>query len=155
VSVAIVLLSAFATDRNGKAYRDAPAVRRQIPVSSLAAQAVARVAKLSTDGRFDVAAPVLDLTAEGFRLIGGRLDYIDGRTIAAVVYKRRGHLINLFVAQALSSAPFAPQSKSVQRFNILCWSELGLDLVAISDVNVDELQEFSEKFEAALHTGGA
>ena len=106
-------------------------------------------------GKLDVAPPVLDLTAQGFRLIGGRLDYIDGKPIAAIVYKRRAHIINLFVAQALGSAPFAPRSKSVQGFNILRWSEQGLDLVAISDINADELQEFADKFQAALHAGGA
>src|SRR5436190_5044067 len=104
-------------------------------------------------GRLDVAPPVLDLTTEGFRLVGGRLDYIDGKPIAAIVYKRRAHIINLFVAQTLGSAPFAPRSKSVQGFNILRWSEQGLDLAAISDINVDELREFTEKFQTALHTG--
>jgi anti-sigma factor RsiW len=106
-------------------------------------------------GRLDVAPPVPDLTAEGFRLIGGRLDYIDGKPIAAIIYKRRAHVINLFVAQGLSSAPFSPRSKSIQGFNLLRWNELGLDLVAISDVNADELEEFAEKFRAALRAGGA
>src|SRR5204863_5835599 len=68
------------------------------------------------NGRLDVAPPVLDLTAEGFRLFGGRLDYIDGKPIAAIVYKRRAHVINLFVTQALGSAPFSLQSKSMQGF---------------------------------------
>src|SRR5262249_51149829 len=106
-------------------------------------------------GRLDVAPPVPDLTAQGFRLIGGRLDYVDGKPIAAIIYQRRAHVINLFVAQALGSAPFSGQSKSIQGFNLLRWNEQGLDLVAISDVNADELKEFSEKFQAALRAGGA
>jgi len=106
------------------------------------------------NGRLDVAPPVPDLTAEGFPLFGGRLDYIDGKPIAAIVYKRRAHVVNLFVAQALASAPFAPRSKSVQGFNILRWSEQGLDLVAISDINSSELQEFADKFRATLRAGG-
>jgi anti-sigma factor RsiW len=105
------------------------------------------------NGRLDLAPPVVDLTAQGFTLIGGRLDYIDGRPVAAIVYKRRAHIINLFVAQALPSAPLAPSLTSVSGYNIRRWTDGDLDLVAVSDLNSEELGEFVEKFQAGLRGG--
>jgi anti-sigma factor RsiW len=104
------------------------------------------------NGRLDVAPPVIDLTAQGFTLIGGRLDYVDARPIGAVVYKRRAHVINLFVAQTSNMARRAPSTETIQGYNIRRWSERGLNFWAISDIGADELAEFSDKFEAAART---
>jgi anti-sigma factor RsiW len=101
------------------------------------------------NGRLDVAPPVIDLTAQGFALIGGRLDFVDGRALGAVVYRRRAHIINLFVAQTASTEHRAAKIDSVQGFNIRRWSDRGLNYWAISDIGADELSEFGEKFEAA------
>jgi anti-sigma factor RsiW len=99
------------------------------------------------NGKLEVAPPVVDLTAQGFTLIGGRLDYIDGKPVAAIVYKRRAHIINLFVAQGLGEAPGAAPT-SMQGFNIRRWSAGGLEFLAVSDINGEELQEFVDKFRA-------
>jgi anti-sigma factor RsiW len=101
------------------------------------------------NGRLDVAPPVIDLTAQGFTLIGGRLDYINGKAVAAIVYRRRVHIINLFVAQSMGSALQTPRLETVQGFNVRRWTSQGLNLLAVSDINSDELEEFGRKFEAA------
>jgi anti-sigma factor RsiW len=102
------------------------------------------------NGRLDVAPPVLDLTAQGFTLVGGRLDYIDARPVGAVVYRRRLHVINLFVAQTASTERHPARTEMFQGFNIRGWSEGGLNFWAVSDLAADELAEFSDKFEAAM-----
>jgi anti-sigma factor RsiW len=102
------------------------------------------------NGKLDVSPPVIDLTAQGFTLIGGRLDYVDARSIGAVVYKRRAHVINLFVAQTASTEHRAAKIETIQGFNIRSWSDRGLNYWAVSDVGADELAEFGDKFEAAV-----
>ena len=102
------------------------------------------------DGKVDVAPPVIDLTAEGFTLLGGRLDYIDGEPVASVVYKRRKHAINLFVAQRLGAAHANVTDRTVQGYNVRHWSAGGLDFWAVSDLDPAELDEFVQKISAAF-----
>ena len=102
------------------------------------------------NGRLDVAPPVIDLTAEGFTLIGGRLDYIHGEAAAAIVYRRRNHLINLFVAQRLGGRHGAERIETIHGFNVQNWAAGGLEFWAVSDINSGELREFGQKFRAAL-----
>jgi anti-sigma factor RsiW len=106
------------------------------------------------DGRLDLAPPVIDLTAEGFTLLGGRLDYIDGEAVGSIVYQRRKHLINLFVAQRLGAKHAGALSESIQGYNVRHWSEQGLDFWAVSDLAGDELGEFVQKISAAVHPSG-
>jgi anti-sigma factor (TIGR02949 family) len=106
------------------------------------------------NGQLDVAPPVIDLTAQGFTLIGGRLDYINGQPVASIVYRRRKHVINLFVGEPLGAAVVGVKDESVQGFNIRHWREGGLDLWAVSDIDAGELDEFGQKFTAALHAPG-
>ena len=102
------------------------------------------------NGRVDVAPPVVDLTAESFTLIGGRLDYIDSEPVAAIVYQRRKHVINLFVAQHLGRRHTRTIGDSIQGYNVRHWSQDGLDLWAVSDIVGDELDEFVQKIASAL-----
>ncbi len=106
------------------------------------------------DGKVDVAPPVVDLTAEGFTLLGGRLDYIDGEPVASVVYRRRKHIINLFVAQRLGGTHVALSARTVQGYNVRHWSEQGLDFWAVSDLDPAELGEFVDRISAAVHPNG-
>jgi anti-sigma factor RsiW len=107
------------------------------------------------NGKLDVSPPVIDLTAQGFTLIGGRLDYVDTRAIGAIVYRRRSHVINLFVAQTPGTERHAAKTETIQGFNIRRWSDRGLNYWAVSDLAADELAEFGEKFEAAIKSSGA
>jgi anti-sigma factor RsiW len=105
------------------------------------------------NGKIDAAPPVPDLTAQGFALQGGRLDYVDGKAVAAVVYRRNAHVINLFVASQPGATHTPAQSEMVQGFNTQRWTDRGFRFVAISDIGDDELREFHLSFEAALRAG--
>ena len=102
------------------------------------------------NGRVDIAPPVIDLTAESFTLLGGRLDYIDSEPIAAVIYQRRKHVINLFVAQHLGARHTQAVAESIQGYNLRHWSQNGLDFWAVSDLAGDELDEFVRKIARAV-----
>jgi anti-sigma factor RsiW len=107
------------------------------------------------NGKLDVAPPVVDLTALGFTLIGGRLDDVNGETVGAIVYRRRNHVINLFVAPAQGSGRQEPASQALHGFNVLHWQQNGLDFWAVSDIAAGELEEFGQKFRAALQPSPA
>ena len=104
------------------------------------------------NGRLDVAPPVIDLAAEGFTLFGGRLDYIEARPVATLVYKRRAHVINLFIAPSSGSDREGKLEPQLQGFNIWRASSPGFAFSAVSDISPAELQEFGTKFEAALRS---
>src|SRR5262249_22137743 len=106
-------------------------------------------------GKLDLSPPVVDLTADGFRLIGGRLDYIDGRAVASIVYLRRKHVINLFVLKREDLDYQPSKLEAMQGFNIHRWAAPGLEFFAVSDLNAGELLEFVNKFETAFHPVGA
>jgi mycothiol system anti-sigma-R factor len=99
------------------------------------------------DTKLDFAPPVVDLSNEGFPLIGGRLDYLDNRPVAALVYGRRKHFINLFVWPAASNESKAPKTITREGYQLLHWADPDFDYWAVSDVNVNDLQTFKQQFE--------
>lgn len=99
------------------------------------------------DGRLDFAPTVIDLAPQGFVLVGGRLDYASNRSVAALVYKRRQHVINLFVFPAQSRAPASEGSTLKQGYNLIHWDRSGMTYWAISDLNLEELRQFAHLFQ--------
>ena len=97
------------------------------------------------DGRIDYAPPVKDLAAQGFPLIGGRLDYVDGRPVAVMVYRRNRHLIDLFAWPG--DGP--PEDRTAQGYHVTGWSGAGMRLRAVSDVAPADLAEFARLWRAA------
>ena len=99
------------------------------------------------DGKIDFAPEVRDLSTDGFPLVGGRLDYLDGKTVAALVYQRNKHSINLFITPALTSRNTSPATISRRGYNIVTWTNNGMKYWAVSDLNQAELRQFTGLFE--------
>ena len=100
------------------------------------------------NGRIDFAPPVPDLANQGFPLIGGRLDSVNGKTVPVIVYKRRLHTVNVFVWPAKDTAgkDFVQDGFAVRE-----WSRNGLRFAAISDIPSAELGQFEQLF--VQHSG--
>ena len=95
------------------------------------------------DGRLNFTPPVEDLGAEGFPLVGGRLDYLDNHPVAAVVYRRRQHVINLFISPT-AHADTRPASELRGGYNIVHWTKAGMAYWAVSGLSAAELGKFAQ-----------
>src|SRR5262249_39585504 len=92
-------------------------------------------------GRLEYAPAVKDLAAEGFPLAGARLDYVGERRVAALAYRRRLHVISVFVWPSNDAADSAPHAVAYRGYNLLTWSRGGTAYWAISDLNMNELRQ--------------
>lgn len=94
------------------------------------------------DGKLDFSPPVKDLSQQGFSLNGGRLDYIGNRPVAALVYQRRQHPINLFIWPSKDVAAKSEKASVTHGYNLIEWSNGGMAYWVVSDLNLAELQQF-------------
>jgi anti-sigma factor RsiW len=93
-------------------------------------------------GKLDFSPAVPRLEADGFPLVGGRLDYVGGRAVAALVYQRRAHVINVVTYPAASEQAVPPHLESHRGFQVANWSAGGMTYWVVSDLNADELRSF-------------
>jgi anti-sigma factor RsiW len=99
------------------------------------------------NGKVDFAPPVVDLAAQGYPLVGGRLDRVDGKRVAALVFHRQAHVINLFVWPG--DAPSAPMMQDKNGYHLVRWGQGGLVFWAVSDCDPAALTGFQKAFAAA------
>ncbi len=102
-------------------------------------------------GKLDFAPTVVDLSSAGFPLVGGRLDYLEQRPVAALVYQRRKHVINLFIWPSGQPTTSDPQLLADHGYQIAHWSDGGNSYWAVSDLNARELQQFTQLIRDAGH----
>jgi mycothiol system anti-sigma-R factor len=98
------------------------------------------------NGKLDFSPEVKDFASQGFRLVGGRVDYLGDRTVAALIYQRRQHFINLFTWPATSTAPSGHSEVKRNGYNILSWSQGGMNYWAVSDLQRGELDQFAQLY---------
>jgi anti-sigma factor RsiW len=94
-------------------------------------------------GKLDFSPQVIDLTPSGYPLIGGRLDVLDHRNVAAIIYQRRKHFINLFIWPAATS-PLGERAYEEDGYRVFEWSKSGMNYVAVSELGEKELQDFTD-----------
>jgi anti-sigma factor RsiW len=95
------------------------------------------------NGKLDFSPNVQDCAGEGFPLIGGRIEYVSNRAVAALVYRRRQHVINVFTWPSAPSD--AKESRAARNgYNVVQWSDGGMTYWAVSDLNAAEIQQLKD-----------
>lgn len=102
------------------------------------------------NGKLAFSPPVADPAAQGFPLLGGRLDVVGEQPVAALVYQRRQHLINLFIWPSVRSGSSREKVLTQRGYNLVHWRASGMDYWAASDVSLDELRNFAHLVAAAV-----
>jgi len=150
-----VMVTLFAVVWSGSLYLSLPSARERLTeelvsshVRSLQVEHLSDV--ISTDkhtvkpwfnGKLNFSPPVVDLAAQGFPLVGGRLDYLDGRSVAVLVYRHNQHPINLYIWPGTDSVA-TPQTQNRQGFHLIHWVTGGMNYWAISELATNELEFF-------------
>jgi anti-sigma factor RsiW len=101
------------------------------------------------DGKLDFSPPVKNLGPQGYELKGGRLDYIANRPVAALIYQRRKHFINVLIWPASSASDTKARAQIRQGYNLIHWDGSGMTYWIVSDLNLAELQEFGQDLQNA------
>ena len=101
------------------------------------------------NGKLDFSPPVHDFAEQGYPLLGGRLDYVEGQTVAALVYGRRKHLINVFLWPATRGPSGAPGTRDRQGYHLLRWNTTDYAYWVVSDLGPAELHDFASLLQSA------
>lgn len=154
VAAAMALVMAFQLGKMSGAGSSGQAVLEEVVASHVRSLMVTHLSDVeSTDqhtvkpwfeGKIDFAPTVKDFAKDGFPLVGGRLDYIQGRPTAALVYKFNKHVINVLEHPAPIASSAGPQFSAVRGYQIFWWTKDGMSHWAISDLNATDLQKFVE-----------
>lgn len=104
------------------------------------------------NGKLNFSPPVLDLTSEGFTLVGGRLDYLANHPVAALVYRHRQHVINLFIWPNTGNADQPLRAQLHQGYHVMYWTQADMNYWAVSDLNPADLSTFSERMREQVAT---
>jgi anti-sigma factor RsiW len=100
------------------------------------------------NGKLDFSPSVGNFPDHGFPLVGGRLDYLDNRPVAALVYRRRQHVINLFVWPVRGQSDSAIGQNELQGYHLFHWTKAGMTYWVISDLNTSELRQLTDLIRA-------
>lgn len=102
------------------------------------------------NGKIDFSPPVSDLAKEGFPLVGGRLDYLNDRPVAALVYQRDKHVINVFVWPSNQSAQINAPIKTQQGYHVIRWANSSMNFWVVSDLEASQLATFADLLKSSV-----